>query len=81
LSSFADGPFAVETLILSRSEVAALLEPHIVLTALREAFVAYDRVNTELAKRTIPSVRNVAAAVSEPNKGIFSRFAAKTKFD
>jgi ornithine cyclodeaminase/alanine dehydrogenase-like protein (mu-crystallin family) len=41
----------VETLILSRSEVAALLEPHIVLTALRDAFVAYSTGRTIDAMR------------------------------
>jgi ornithine cyclodeaminase/alanine dehydrogenase-like protein (mu-crystallin family) len=45
------GYSAVETLILSRSEVAALLEPHIVLTALREAFIAYS------TSRTIDAMR------------------------
>ncbi|SIO50021.1 AIPR protein [Bradyrhizobium erythrophlei] len=58
-----------------------LLQPLFALITTLDAAFQSNRVNTELAKRTIPSFRNVAAAVSEPNKGIFSRFAAKTKFD
>jgi ornithine cyclodeaminase len=41
----------VETLLLTRSEVAALLEPRALLAALREAFVAYSK------RRTVDALR------------------------
>ena len=59
------GYSAVETLILSRSEVAALLEPHIVLTALREAFIAYS------TSRTIDAMR-IPLALPPPESGAAS---------
>jgi hypothetical protein len=72
-SSFADGPFAVETLILSRSEVAALLEPHIVLTALRDAFVAYSTGRTTVVPKifaTSTKLREGAYTIEENDKGL-----------
>src|ERR1700756_2021349 len=59
------GYSAVETLILSRSEVAALLDPHIVLTALREAFIAYS------TSRTIDAMR-IPLALPPPGSGAAS---------
>jgi hypothetical protein len=58
-----------------------LLQPLFALITTLDAAFQSNRVNTELAKRTIPAFRNVVAAVSEPNKGIFKKFAAMTKFD
>jgi hypothetical protein len=58
-----------------------VLEPLFALVPQLNAAFSTNRINTELAKKTVPNFRNVAAAVSSANQKSFKKFSLNVKID